>query len=95
MRAQMNLNDYVTVQLTPRGVFVLRQRHDQRQRMFKELLPDHEVKKFEVPENNMYTAQMWQLFEVFGEYMGLGSENVFELNVSLHKVQADIEEEKR
>lgn len=94
MRAQMNLNDYVTVLLTPLGVSVLRQRHDQCQQMFVELLADHEVEEFEVPENNMYTAQMWQLFREFGEYMG-GSENVFELNVSLHKVQADIEEAKR
>lgn len=95
MRAQMNLNDYVTVRLTPLGIKVLRQRHDHFQQMYKELPIDHEVEEFKVPENNMYTAQMWQLFEVFGEYMGLGSENVFELNVSLHKVQADIEEEKR
>lgn len=95
MRAQMNLNDFVTVQLTPQGVFVLRQHHDRQQRMFKELLPDHELKKFEAPENNMYTVRMWKLFAEFGECMTLGSDNVFELNISLHQVQADIEEEKR
>lgn len=92
MIAQMNLNDHVTVKLTKHGVNVLRDQHHQWQMHFSNALINHEYKDFVAPENNMYTAQMWSLIETFGDHIGMGRKDVFDMNFSLHKVNVQLHE---
>ena len=81
--AQLNLNDYVTVQLTDHGVEILRQKHQERELKLKSSLRDYA--DFVPPENNMLTIQMWELMQTFGEHMGMGMKLPFGLWISAHK----------
>ena len=84
--AQFYLNDYVTVHLTGHGVNILRKRHNDLEFAMSSRNLRHQYREFVPPENNMYTAQMWYLMQVFGEYMGLAKENPFALSITLHNV---------
>lgn len=91
MRAQMNMNEIVTVNLTEFGVNVLREKHYGFQRWIKDRNARHVIKDFIAPENGMYTVQMWHLFQDFGEHMGMGKEMPFHTNIALHNVEGEVE----
>ncbi|WP_248499780.1 hypothetical protein [Staphylococcus aureus] len=91
MLAQMNMNDNVTVRLTERGIKILRERHEQLQALLKEQDASHVVKPFVEPENDMYTEQLWKLFQIFGHAWGLGLDEPFYTRISIHKVQGQTE----
>lgn len=89
MLAQMNMNDNVTVRLTERGIKILRERHDELQAWLKERNESHVVKPFVEPENDMYTNQLWTLFQIFGHAFVMGTEVPFYVNVSIRKVECE------
>ena len=86
--AQFNVNERVTVQLTDHGVDILRHNHYEYQNYLKSKDPQHEVREFVPPENNMYTDQMWHFMKTFGEYMGWGRENPFVLTITIHNIDS-------
>lgn len=88
--AQFNLNSSVTVHLTEHGVNILRQRHYDLEMKIRSSSTD--IQQFVPPENDMYTAQMWYLIQVFGEHIGMAMKQPFDLSITLHDVDAQVHE---
>lgn len=77
-----NLNKTVKVKLKPSGIAVLRGRHEEldnhvKSRGGKGLAP-FEVK---ADEEGYTSYALWSLIETFGEYVGLGLELPFEIDI--------------
>lgn len=86
MKAQMSMNDTVTVQLTEIGISILRERHYEFQKWMKERNEHHVIADYVAPEHGMYTDQLWCLFQYFGEHFVMGKIPPFYMYISLHQV---------
>lgn len=83
---EFNVNDSVFVKLTPHGVSILRQRHDNLQK----LIPRVCRSSFKLPKKDKdgYSEfQSWVLFETFGDYIGMGQPEPFETTIRFRKDQ--------
>jgi len=73
-----NINEFIKVKLTPKGIAVLKERHRNLQRKFPKIGP------FRMPQIDAdgYTEyQMWDLMNTFGESIGLGFNIPFETTI--------------
>lgn len=69
---EFNANQYVKVKLTEYGDSVMR-----------EWYSDRVYNMPPVDELGYVKVQMWHLMRIFGEYMSLGAEPVFDMNMIL------------
>lgn len=76
---EFNVNDYVKIKLTDAGIAILKSRHD-------DILKPYvgEFKTPQVDENGYTQMQMWEVMQVFGNYMYNGNPNIpFETNIAI------------
>lgn len=66
---ELNINDLVTVVLTPVGI----------RRLHNYYMTSHaeKLEKYHLIESNIYKFQLWDLMRIFGEYMELGEVQSF------------------
>lgn len=82
---KFNINNYVRVKLTPLG----REIYRERRRDFKRLLEKQCVKvkladsMLVEDEEGWSKWQLWNLMEVFGPHVGLGSDPVFQTEIDI------------
>lgn len=73
----MNINDFVEVRLTSYGHKVIKDHHDFIFKGKVSFIPSAEI-------DGWSRWQLWELMRVFGEYMGLGMEEVvFESDIRI------------
>lgn len=75
-----NINNWVKVKLTQKGLVILKHQHD----LLKLSIPS--LGEFETPDvdSDGYTSfQMWYLMDMFGAYIHLGAEPPFETGVKI------------
>ncbi|WP_178137406.1 hypothetical protein [Tepidibacter thalassicus] len=82
MDVSFNYNQEVKVKLTQLGLKILKERHD---RLNEELKSrGHKgLNKFtvKIDENGYSSFQLWDLMNIFGEYMAIGCETPFDGNM--------------
>lgn len=73
---KFNINNYASVTLTEYGAKIYNSRYDD----LKAVCPDiiHTFQDTNVQAGHVIKAQLWSLFQTFGPFMSLGSENPFE-----------------
>jgi len=79
--ADFNINDYVRVKLTPMGIEILKQRHEQLMSFYKKGSIDEF--NLRIDAEGYYKTQMWDLMQTFGAHLGLGARLPFETNIIL------------
>ena len=67
---KLNINDSVRVKLTESGMKVLDKKYNENQK--------RHVCQFD--KNGYFTAQIWQLFAIFGEDFAMYAPQMFEMN---------------
>lgn len=79
MHFKFNFNQLVKVRLKQEGIDILRQQHDEFRSKYKGL----KLSPFTIDiDDEGYTSfQMWDLMQRFGEYMTLGFDTPFHLDV--------------
>lgn len=88
MDVKVNINMNVKVKLSNKGIDILRKRHDD--------LNEHiELRggkgfgefKLDQDEDGYTTFQMWNLMNIFGEYMSMGLEIPFDTDIIVTKTR--------
>ena len=74
-----NLNNYIKVKLKPEGVEIYRKYHVT---VFGDSLEDY-LFDYKVDEDGYFKIQLWRFVNIFGEYMVMGYEMPFDLNVMI------------
>ena len=74
-----NLNHYVKVKLTERGVNILRKNYNKLPHELTEKYPF----QIKLTGDGYYKNQMWQIMQDFGEYIGMGMDTPFETEIIL------------
>ena len=78
---EFNINSSINVKLTETGMAILRNRHNELQQKFPAV---GEFKAPEVDENGYCSFQLWELMQVFGNYMYMGNNNLpFETTIAI------------
>ena len=88
---ELNLNEIVFVKLTDHGRAIHKANHE---RIFTSRLA---VIPYEQPKEDaegFSTWQLWGLMEEFGQHMGLGKENCFDLTIRIGNTSREIALEK-
>lgn len=87
---KLNLNSIVKVKLTPKGAEIYYHRFDNLNKQLR--LNNKEEIGQQMPkiDNDGFTDfVLWQLFELYGNHIGMGKENVFS-DVSIYIDDSDI-----
>ena len=82
MNFKFNINNYVKVKLTDRGMAILKRNHEELDKAIRARNGiGLETYKPNIDSEGYYNTQMWSLIEEFGESIGLGRMCAFETNI--------------
>lgn len=81
MEIKFNINECVKVKLTPIGVQILKDEHNE----LRKACPSIGRFKLKLDKDGYYKCQLHVLFNTFGEYINVGSETPFETEIVLLK----------
>lgn len=79
-KALFNINEYVWVKLTPHGKNIFYKHYS----VIYDQLKNLDLPTLELPESDeqgFRKFQMWDLMNIYGNYMVMGSENPFNLEI--------------
>ena len=77
---KFNVNHDVKVKLTPKGINILKRRHEELCRLIDK---EPDFKEPKVDEDGYVTFQMWNLMHCFGHEICLGQELPFKAEIIL------------
>lgn len=79
-----NINSWVKVKLTDHGIAIEKENHQKLKEFYERRGVSYGVDEVPETDEHGYTAyQLWELFERFGEHMGLGKRLPFETDILL------------
>ncbi len=73
---KFNINDNVKVKLTPHGIGVLISRHEK-------LMGEYPFRMPQIDSQGYTEYQLWELMNIFGEHMGMGSKLPFQTEIEI------------
>jgi hypothetical protein len=78
MDTKFNINNFVKVKLTQKGIDILKRNHDDLNKRCNGVLDEFELK---LDEDGYYKDQLWSIMQSFGEHMYLGVCEPFETEI--------------
>jgi len=80
---RFNMNNYVKVKLTPYGLSILKQQHDELESQSPKIGP---FKPPSVDADGWTQLQAWSLIQIFGPHISIGMNNVpFETEIEIEE----------
>lgn len=85
----MNVNMEVKIKLTGFGISILKEKHDElNQRIYENGGQGFGEFEIKLDEEGYYKTQLWNLMNVFGEYMTMGFIVPFDTNIIMTNGEA-------
>lgn len=83
---KLNLNDYVYVHLTEEGLKVLKERYEALKAKYPYIGPYYDRP---IDDDGYTRFQLWELMEIFGEYIKFNARLVFDPNIMIEDFSFD------
>jgi len=80
---KFNVNEYVRVKLTPKGIQILKNAQEARQKQFPAVRTFETFRMPEVDSEGYTKYQLWDLMDTFGNFVGPGLELPFETEIDI------------
>jgi hypothetical protein len=81
MITKINLNEYVKIKLTDKGILILKQQHDELNKQIQESGGKGTTFNLKLDERGYYEGQLWSVIQKFGKYIGICEEPPFESDI--------------